>query len=77
MLKYLAQAAAGELRATVRRETIAAALSEHARAERQQEQRVRLGNGLSVPLIDLPFLFADHLGIPELERLADALGDSL
>jgi anion-transporting ArsA/GET3 family ATPase len=59
------------------RAAIAAALSEHARAERQQEQRGRLDEGLSVPLIDLPFLFADHLGLGELERLADALGASL
>jgi anion-transporting ArsA/GET3 family ATPase len=52
-----------------------AAISEHARAETQRRQLARLSDGLSMNgrLVELPFVFADHIGRTELERLADAL----
>jgi anion-transporting ArsA/GET3 family ATPase len=52
---------------------VRAALSEHARASTQREQRDRLRDGLDVPPLELPYLFCDHIGPAELERLADAL----
>ncbi len=59
------------------RSALRAALSEHARADTQREQQVRLREGLGQDLIELPYLFADHLGLPELERLADTLEEAL
>jgi anion-transporting ArsA/GET3 family ATPase len=55
---------------------LAAALSEHARAAAQHGElaRLREGLGAGVPAADLPFLFSETLGVPELLRLADALG---
>jgi anion-transporting ArsA/GET3 family ATPase len=50
-----------------------AALSEHARALSQREQLARLRDGHDGPTAELPYVFADHLGQPELEQLADAL----
>jgi hypothetical protein len=55
------------------RAALTAALSEHARAAVQHDQRDRLREGLGVELVELPFIFADNLGRAELERLADAL----
>ncbi len=57
------------------RGALRAALSEHARRETQREQLSRLAQGLSMNgrVVELPFVFADELGQPELERLADAL----
>ncbi len=52
---------------------LGAALSEHARAHAQREQLERLGQGLGMHLVELPYLFAEQVGPPELERLADAL----
>jgi anion-transporting ArsA/GET3 family ATPase len=57
-----------------------AALSEHARAQIQAEQFERLREGLATELIELPYLFAEEIGRPELEQLADSLdggGESL
>ncbi|MDQ6774819.1 MAG: arsenical pump-driving ATPase GET3 [Actinomycetota bacterium] len=51
-----------------------AALSEQARALGQQEQLQRLRDGLGLPLLELPYLFAEAIGRDELDRLADALG---
>jgi anion-transporting ArsA/GET3 family ATPase len=59
------------------RAALRAALSEHARAATQRDQRSRLRKGLGMELIELPYVFADHLGRPELELLADALEDGL
>jgi anion-transporting ArsA/GET3 family ATPase len=59
------------------RAALRAALSEHARAATQHDQRVRLSEGLNCPLIELPFLFCDELGRSELELLADALQNHL
>jgi anion-transporting ArsA/GET3 family ATPase len=50
-----------------------AALSEHARGLTQRAQRDRLRDELGMPLVELPYLFAEELGQPELELLADAL----
>jgi hypothetical protein len=55
------------------RAAIRAALSEHARAGDQGDQRARLSEGLGTPLVELPYVFAPELGRAELELLADAL----
>jgi anion-transporting ArsA/GET3 family ATPase len=55
------------------RSALRAALSEHARAETQRQQQARLRDGLGDGLVELPYVFADHLGQAELELLADAL----
>ncbi len=54
-----------------------AALSEHARADAQTEQLRRLHDGLGFEPIELPYLFAEEFGRPELELLADALARGL
>ncbi len=55
------------------RAALRAALSEHARAASQRDQQARLGEGLGFALLELPYVFAEELGRPELEQLADAL----
>ena len=62
-------------RGPVARGALYAALSEYERAETQRRQLERLAGSLSMNgrLIELPFVFADHIGRDELERLADAL----
>ena len=55
------------------RAALAAALSEQARAQIQREQLDRLREGLGTELVELPYLFAEAMGRPELEQLADAL----
>jgi anion-transporting ArsA/GET3 family ATPase len=52
---------------------IRAALSQQIRARTQREQLARLREGLGVDPIQLPYLFAEQLGPPEHEQLADAL----
>jgi anion-transporting ArsA/GET3 family ATPase len=59
------------------RAALRAALSEHARASTQRDQQARLGEGLGLDLVELPYLFADEFGRPELELLADALESGL
>ncbi len=56
---------------------LGAALSEHARARTQAEQLQRLRDGLGRELVALPYLFAEQIGHPELESLADALDAGL
>jgi anion-transporting ArsA/GET3 family ATPase len=56
---------------------LGAALSEHARASTQTEQLRRLREGLARELVELPYLFAEEIGQPELESLADALDHGL
>jgi anion-transporting ArsA/GET3 family ATPase len=56
---------------------IRAALSEHHRCKTQREQLERLRDGLATEVIELPYLFAEALGPPELEQLADALAAGL
>ena len=48
------------------------ALAEHARAAQQQEQESRLREGFARVQV-LPFLFEPHLGLPEMDRLAQEL----
>jgi anion-transporting ArsA/GET3 family ATPase len=59
------------------RAAVKAALSEHARAQVQREQHARLRAELDGSLVDLPYVFADHIDLPQLERLAAALEDGL
>jgi len=59
------------------RSALRAALSEHARARIQREQENRLREGLPIPLIELPYVFADQLGREELKTLTDALESGL
>jgi anion-transporting ArsA/GET3 family ATPase len=56
---------------------LGAALSEHSRARIQTEQLQRLRDGLARELVELPYLFAEQIGRPELEELADALDPGL
>ena len=56
------------------RAAIRAALSEHRRARSQREQLKRLKSRVSAPVKNLPFIFKPQLEVPELERLAGALG---
>jgi anion-transporting ArsA/GET3 family ATPase len=67
------EAALARTASPLARAALRAALSEHARAAGQREQRERLSDGLAVELLELPYVFADHLGRPELTLLADAL----
>src|SRR5206468_563937 len=55
------------------RSALRAALSEHARAVTQREQEDRLREGLAIPLVELPYVFADQLGREQLQTLTDAL----
>jgi anion-transporting ArsA/GET3 family ATPase len=59
--------------APLARSALTAALSEHTRADFQQEQLARLKQGLAIPLLELPYVFCDELGPDEIEDLADAL----
>jgi anion-transporting ArsA/GET3 family ATPase len=59
------------------RGAVKAALSEHARGISQREQRDRLSAGLAMPIIELPYLFAEELGTDQLEQLADGLEEAL
>ena len=64
-------------RSPLARSALRAALSEHARAATQREQRDRLRDRVDGRLVELPYVFANHLGLSELEQLAGALGDAL
>ena len=64
-------------RSPLARSALRAALSEHTRAATQREQRDRLHDRVDGRLVELPYVFADHLGLPELEVLALALESSL
>jgi anion-transporting ArsA/GET3 family ATPase len=64
-------------RSALARSALRAALSEHARAATQREQRDRLRDGVASQMVELPYVFADHLGLPELEVLANALEPAL
>ncbi len=64
-------------RAPHARAALRAALSEQARANVQREQQARLREGIGSPLVELPYVFAEHVGRPELEHLADALQTGL
>jgi anion-transporting ArsA/GET3 family ATPase len=70
--KRLEKARAGSL-GTPATAALRAALSEHARFVGQQEQLQRLHDGLGLASLELPYLFTEAIGPPELDRLADAL----
>jgi anion-transporting ArsA/GET3 family ATPase len=59
--------------APLQRAALRAALSERARAAGQRAELARLADGLEMEPIELPFVFAEDLGAPELGLLADAL----
>jgi anion-transporting ArsA/GET3 family ATPase len=64
-------------RSALARSALRAALSEHARAATQREQRDRLRERVDGRLVELPYLFADDVGLPQLEVLAAALETAL
>jgi hypothetical protein len=64
-------------RSTLPRSALRAALAEHSRAKTQREQQARLKAGVNGRLIELPYVFADQIGPPELQTLADALGTAI
>ncbi len=70
-------AALTHTRSALARSALRAALSEHARAATQREQRDRLHERVNGRLVELPYLFADHVGLPELEVLSGALEAAL
>ncbi len=55
------------------RSALRAALAEQARAEQQRQQRERLGDEVGARLVELPYVFADQLGLTEMEQLAGEL----
>ena len=70
--------ARGRARATPAAAALGAAISQQARAAGQREQLARLIEGLAAEgwaadALELPYLFAEAIGRPELETLADAL----
>ncbi len=69
--------ALSKTRSALARSALRAALSEHARAATQRGQRDRLRERVDGRLVELPYVFADHLGLPELGQLAEALEASL
>jgi anion-transporting ArsA/GET3 family ATPase len=52
---------------------LGAAVSEHARAHGQRDQLARLREAIEAELVELPFVFAERLGLDELSQLADGL----
>jgi hypothetical protein len=70
-------AARGHAGSPLAQAALGAAMSEQSRAAVQTEQLHRLRRGLEMSLIELPYLFAEQLGLPELQRLADALHAAL
>jgi anion-transporting ArsA/GET3 family ATPase len=69
--------ALSKTRSALARSALRAALSEHARAATQREQLDRLREHANGKLVELPYVFAEHLGLPELGQLADTLEDAL
>ena len=51
----------------------AAARSQAARVSAQRAQLARLRAGAPAPVVELPYLFAPAVGLPEVEQLAEAL----
>jgi anion-transporting ArsA/GET3 family ATPase len=68
--------ALGRTRSALGRSALRAALSEHARAATQREQCARLRGRVGGRLVELPYVFADHVGLAELEMLAEALEEA-
>jgi anion-transporting ArsA/GET3 family ATPase len=70
-------AALPQTQSPLARSALRAAVSEHARAERQREQEARLREGVDCRLVELPYVFAEEVGPEELELMADTLDDAL
>ena len=70
-------AALGRTRSQLSRSALRAAISEHARGQTQQAQRDRLQAEVNGRVVDMPYVFADHLGREHLEHLAQALAEQL
>ncbi len=66
-------AASSDAETVAVRGALHAALSEHARAQTQSAQRVRLRSGLRAPVLELSYLFCEEVRRGELETLADEL----
>jgi anion-transporting ArsA/GET3 family ATPase len=64
-------------RSALARSALRAALSEHARAATQREQRDRLRECVDGRLVELPYVFAEEIDLPQLEMLAAALEPAL
>jgi anion-transporting ArsA/GET3 family ATPase len=64
-------------RSQLSRSALRAALAEHARAENQREQQARLEAGVNGRIVELPYVFTEHLGPRQVEGLADALEPAL
>jgi anion-transporting ArsA/GET3 family ATPase len=70
-------AALGRTRSRESRSALRAALSEHARATLQCQQRVRLAAEFDGRLADLPYVFAEQVGPDQMGQLADVLAEQL
>jgi anion-transporting ArsA/GET3 family ATPase len=64
-------------RSALARSALRAALSEHARAATQREQRDRLRDHVNGRLVELPYVFAENISQHELELLSGALETAL
>ena len=71
------RAALPDATAPLERMALRAALSEQRRATGQREQRGRLQKVFGKRLAELPFVFADDLGLEQMRGLADALEPAL
>jgi anion-transporting ArsA/GET3 family ATPase len=71
-LKQLTDAL-GRSRSPLPRSALRAALAEHARAANQRQQQARLTASLNGQLVELPYVFSEHIGPRQVESLADAL----
>ena len=63
-------------RSALARSALRAALSEHARSGTQREQRDRLRERVDGRLVELPYVFADHVGLAQLDVLAGVLEEA-
>ena len=63
-------------RSALARSALRAALSEHARAATQREQRDRLRARVPGRMVELPYVFAERVGLAELDHLAAALEEA-
>jgi anion-transporting ArsA/GET3 family ATPase len=59
------------------RSALAAAQSERARAATQRQLTIRLRDELTAPIVELPYLFAERIGMQQLTRLAGELDRAL
>jgi len=65
--------AMGRTESSLGRGALRAALSEQVRAQTQRQQLRRLLDEIGAPLLELPYLFSEELGPPELELLSHEL----